>query len=183
MNDRRTRYAAFARLLEYPERQTAEERRAILDLAMGGLEDRSDAAAVRGHLDAFATAVHDVDATGMEELYTRTFDINPVVSLEIGWQLYGEAYERGAFLVQMRELLRRHQVPESTELPDHLTHVLGLMEMMDRSEAVPFVETALVPALKKMVAGFETSASPYEHVLRALLHMVENDHLQGVSHV
>ncbi len=42
-----------------------------------------------------------------EELYTRTFDLNPVCALEIGWHLFGEDYERGAFLVRMRDQLRR----------------------------------------------------------------------------
>ena len=38
----------------------------------------------------------------LQELYTRTFDWNPDTSLEIGWHLYGENYERGEFLVEVR---------------------------------------------------------------------------------
>ena len=36
----------------------------------------------------------------IQELYTRTFDINPVCTLEIGWHIFGEDYARGALLVK-----------------------------------------------------------------------------------
>src|SRR6266568_3182701 len=56
-----------------------------------------------------------------QELYVQTFEFNPACTLELGWHLFGENYERGEFLVRMREQLRRHGIAESNELPDHLT--------------------------------------------------------------
>jgi nitrate reductase delta subunit len=119
------------------------------------------------HLQQFCDAVMPLSVGELEELYTRTFDINPVSSLEVGWHLYGETYERGAFLVQMRDLLRRYAIEESSELPDHLTHALHALGRMDESEIREFVPTRLARALDKMLEGFAVNPNPYEHVLQA----------------
>ncbi len=103
----------------------------------------------------------------LQELYTRTFDLNPECSLEAGWHLFGEEYERGSFLVKMREELRRHGIPESTELPDHLTHALRLAARMEPGEARAFSEFIL-PAVDKMLAGLAGKNNPYEDVLKAV---------------
>ncbi len=101
----------------------------------------------------------------LEELYTRTFDINPVCSLETGWHLFGEDYNRGAFLVRMRGLLRAHGIEEGAELPDHLESALRVLEVMDESEAAGLAREFILPALLKMRAGFEDGDNPYGAVL------------------
>ena len=73
----------------------------------------------------------EFDPAGLEELYTRTFDINPVCSLETGWHLFGEDYNRGAFLVRMRGLLRQHGIEEGAELTDHLESALRVLSVME----------------------------------------------------
>jgi nitrate reductase molybdenum cofactor assembly chaperone len=103
-----------------------------------------------------------------EELYTRTFDINPVASLEIGWHLYGEQYERGAFLVTMRELLRENAIPESTELPDHFSYILLLIERMEHDEATEFVNQYVFPFLEKIRVGFSEEQNPYTYLFNAI---------------
>lgn len=188
MMERQRMYEVFAGLLAYPtqERDSGvglpampepNQQAGILDW---GVDPQSD---VGAHLSGFVSATEALSSTDMEELYTRTFDINPIASLEIGWHLYGEAYERGAFLVTMRELLRQHGVPESAELPDHLVHVLQLLGRMDDAERDAFSSMFLFPALKKMLEGFEKQSTPYEHVLRALLLFLKQRHLQGVQDV
>lgn len=190
MTEKQRMYEMFAELLAYPAarqdcrfpstfsgRGSSERDDRILD---SGLESQSD---VGSHLSEFASATAGLSPTDLEELYTRTFDINPISSLEIGWHLYGEAYERGAFLVKMREMLRRYDVQESAELPDHLVHVLHLLSRMDGDEADAFIRTYLLPALKKMLDGFSKQSSPYEHVLRALFTAIEQRQAEGVHNV
>lgn len=117
----------------------------------------------------------------LEELYTRTFDINPVASLEIGWHLYGETYERGSFLVTMRALMRRFGIQESTELPDHLSNVLQVMGAMEPAEANPFYSQYLLPALTKIVNAFTGQNNPFEHLLAALKTFLEKQTTVGVE--
>ncbi len=119
-------------------------------------------------LSEFARAIEGQADTELEELYTRTFDINPTCTLELGWHLYGEQYERGAFLVQMRDCLRRLGVPESAELPDHLGHALQALGRMSEQEAEAFAEDRLLPALEKMRAGFQDPGNPYTAIITAI---------------
>ena len=109
-----------------------------------------------------------MSAEELEELYTLTFDINPLCCLEVGWQLFGEEYERGAFLVEMRQLLRDCGVPESTELPDHLEHALAVLERLSQQSAGELAGKSVLPALKKMIGGLAGKENPFENVLQAI---------------
>ncbi len=119
-------------------------------------------------LRAFAAFVASHAETDLEERYTRTFDVNPTCALEIGWHLFGEQYERGAFMVDMRVQLRRHGIPESTELPDHLVHALPLAGRLAADEAAAFATDGLLPALAKMRAPFADGENPYGRLLEAI---------------
>lgn len=176
---------SFAVLLSYAENGYREE---LVDLVTTVKNLHPDVAEVKKwedvccELEIFLRETQSLTTEDYQELYTRTFDINPVSSLEIGWHLFGEAYERGAFLVKMREKLRMHQVEESTELPDHLVHVLKLVGRLESEEQKAFVSHFLHPALKKMLDGFEGKSNPYEHLIRALSVGLSQDQLQGVGH-
>ncbi len=102
------------------------------------------------------------DEPAMQELYIQTFEFNPACTLEIGWHLFGENYERGEFLVRMREQLRRHGIAETSELPDHLTHVLRLIGRMEHEEAARLAGESVLPALEKIRLPED---SPYRPVL------------------
>lgn len=119
-------------------------------------------------LAAFAEAIGKLVPQEVEELFTRTFDLNPTCALEIGWHLYGENYSRGEFLVKMRQELRRYGLPESTELPDHLGHVLPILGRLSPADSGPFAESYVRPALDKMLAGLAGKDNPYEKLLEAV---------------
>ncbi|TAK57774.1 MAG: nitrate reductase molybdenum cofactor assembly chaperone [Bacteroidetes bacterium] len=169
-------YTMFSKLFAYPEegyREAMREAGNALTVPDCGLVQSKE------QLDAFLQKTNELTLDDFEELYTRTFDINPVANLEIGWHLWGEAYERGAFLVNMRTLLKQHGITESSELPDHLTHVLAALGKMERNEAQEFTATFLKKALDKIVEGFKEKENPYEHLLLALQQIVMYHHQQG----
>lgn len=125
---------------------------------------------------ALGVFLNDTTPEDAEEHYTRTFDINPVCSLEIGWHLYGEDYARGALLVEMRQLMRALGVEEGSELPDHLTAGMRVMGRLSEGKAGLFSTTYVQKALFKMNAGFDDLESPYRQVLRDLLSALETEH-------
>jgi len=127
----------------------------------------------------FAGQMQSLPLERVQELYTHTFDLNPVCSLEVGWQLYGEEYARGSFLVAMREQLRLHCIPETSELPDHLTHVLSLLDRMEPEEARQFTKAFLIPAMDKMLAGFKKQNNPYRNLLLAIAKLLSPDSGDG----
>ena len=145
---------AIAPLFAYPDEGYAA--RAAATAAALGLDD----------LRAYAALMGAVPLATRQELFVQTFDLNPASTLEIGWHLFGEQYERGAFLAELRGRLRDAGIVECGELPDHLLHVLPLMARMAPDAAAVFAETRLAPALEKIAAALP-DGSPFHRLIRA----------------
>jgi nitrate reductase molybdenum cofactor assembly chaperone len=172
-------YDALARLLAYPNEQYRHD---LCDCRHALADDYSEA---MRFLDRFTHDVESRTIEDLQELYTRAFDLTPLCSLELGWQLFGENYSRGEFLVAMRQTLGRLGVPESTELPDHITHVLLAFGRMPAREANRFASKFLLPALEKMLQGLRGKNCPYEEILEAIRALVLSPYgvaLEEVSH-
>lgn len=165
--DRRRTCDALAALFEYPgEDYPARLTHGVQAVRSAG----SDAAALLGQ---FAEGTAGLTTEALQELFTQSFDLNPACVLDLGWHLFGEQYERGEFLVKMRGLLRRAGVPESQELPDHLTHVLRLLGRMEPEEAEDFAAACVFPALDKARAGFGEAGNPFALLLDATVRWLE----------
>jgi nitrate reductase molybdenum cofactor assembly chaperone NarJ/NarW len=132
--------------------------------------DHEPAARLVGEL---LEAVRCLSVEDLQELYTRTFDLNPVAALEVGWHLYGEAYERGRFLVRTRQMLRDAGILEGSELPDHLTCLLPALGRLEPELAGPFAATYVLPALQRMLSALAGKGNPYETALAAVARVVE----------
>ncbi len=159
---------ALAYALDYPRAWSPERWHEAVECA------QREASSIAEPLIAFYAAMDPLSPEQCEELYTRTFDINPVCSLEIGWQLFGEEYHRGALLVRLRGELRRHGIEESTELPDHLTHVLSLLDRMNATDASSFAHCCVIPAVDKMLAAFGDQDNPYGNLLLAVARLLKH---------
>lgn len=128
-------------------------------------------------LSPFIDYVRSVSDTEWEELYIRTFDIQAICYLEIGYVLFGEDYKRGHFLVKMQGLQRAHNNDCGTELSDHLTNILTLLpKMQDREEAHDMVERLILPAMQKMLQGFSKGGNVYQAVLQAIVAVLTKDY-------
>ncbi len=123
--------------------------------------------------------VHFVDVMSLvgrderEELYTRTFDLDPVCCLEMGWHLYGESYDRGGLMVELRARMRELGVRETEELPDHMANALALLARMERDEGAAFAASRVLPAMAKMIQGFKEETNPYRGLLLASRGLIE----------
>jgi nitrate reductase molybdenum cofactor assembly chaperone NarJ/NarW len=155
------KFDALAALLVYPGADYA----ARVDHCREAL--RGDAESLQ-LLENSAATVTPLPLEARQELFIQTFDLSPVCTLEVGWHLYGENYDRGAFLVRMRQQMREHGVAESDELPDHLTHVLQVLGRMEPGAQCEFAERFVLPALAKMMAGFKSKGNPFEHVMNVI---------------
>ena len=122
----------------------------------------------------FANRLRYPEEAAAQELYVQTFEFNPACTLEIGWHLFGENYERGEFLVRMREQLRRYAIAETSDLPDHLCHLLLLIGRADRDEAAELAGQFVLPALAKIKASLKDNA--YESLIAAIEAKLEADY-------
>lgn len=120
-------------------------------------------------LGKFLADIETLSLCAWEECFTRTFDLNPICALEIGWHLFGEDYARGRFMARLRGMHRAANIDEAGELPDHLSNVLKLLAHMPHEDAADFVQACALPALEKILAALVDKENPYEFALRATL--------------
>jgi nitrate reductase delta subunit len=169
MADKRQLLDSLARLFAYPSSDFSALVAACRTLADARSPGRGEAIA---DLEERARGMSRGE---VEEMFTRTFEINPVCALEIGWHIYGEDYARGALLVRLRQELRAHDLPEITELPDHLTHVLPLLARLEKPLADDLAGRYVLPALRKMIEAVKDSDCPYTGLLEMTRDLVDDE--------
>lgn len=152
----------LARALTYPDVDAP-----ALLAECGAADGWAEPAAAAG-LRQFAEAVTGDTVEAMQERFTRAFDFDPKASLDIGWHLYGENYERGDFLVRMREALAAHGIEEGVDLPDHLPRILRLLGLMPPDAAAELAGASVVPAVEKILGGLDGHGTPYRHVVMSV---------------
>jgi nitrate reductase molybdenum cofactor assembly chaperone NarJ/NarW len=160
-------YDLFADLLAYPTPaifQQTEECLAQLQAS------HPDAAST---LKKFHHGLQQHALEKMKELYTVTFDMQPVCYPYIGYQLFGESYKRGAFMAQLNEAYHAVGYSAEQELPDHIAVVLCFIGLDPANRQGDFCQSllneGLIPALEKMLKTFgEQSENPYFGLLSAL---------------
>jgi len=92
----------------------------------------------------------------MQELHTRTFEVQAITTLDLGYLLFGDDYKRAELLVN---LSREHTAAGNDcgyELADHLPNVIRLTGKMEDAETKCELMTKLIcPGLMKMISEFD----------------------------
>jgi len=159
-------YELFARMLEYPTPDLGEQARLCATLLPAVSPEAAE------HAAAFADFVAETSPSRLEEIYTGTFDLQVICFPYVGYQLFGESYKRGAFLVKLKEEYRAHGFVADGELPDHLAVILRFMATLKEVDAEleqDLIGVCLAPALGRMEQSFEGKPGPYGDVIRALV--------------
>jgi nitrate reductase delta subunit len=119
-------------------------------------------------LSEFRSRIATLSLSEAQELYTRTFDLNPVCALEIGYHLFGENYKRGEFLANLRETEAPFDLGQENQLPDYLPVLLRLLiKLNDEDLRNSLISECLIPALDKMLTSLKESDNPYRFLLEA----------------
>ncbi len=141
-------YEQLAALLDYP----GEDYPGRVSSTCRFLESRYPLAAAE--LDAFAKALPS-ELDEVHEIFTRSFDVQSITTLGVGYVMFGDDYKRGELLVNLSREHDEAGLDCGTELPDHLPNVLRLIaRWQDRELVLEFVEEILHPALEMMIAEF-----------------------------
>ena len=92
----------------------------------------------------------------MQELFTRSFDVQAIATLDIGYVLFGDDYKRGELLANLNQEHRKAGNDCGTELADYLPNILRLMSMLQDEELIRDLAYAIVaPALLEMIGEFD----------------------------
>ncbi|MBL6963463.1 MAG: hypothetical protein ISR55_06550 [Bacteroidetes bacterium] len=112
----------------------------------------------------------------LQEYYVKTFDIQALSHLDVGYILFGEDLKRGDFLVQLQQEHIKYNTDLGTELADHLPNVLVLLATTDDSDfADEFVQFILLPAVLGMIKEFKSESNVYSVLLQLLKHILIKD--------
>lgn len=142
---RRRMFHLFADLLEYPQIELRHSARECEALVSPG---NPEAAAL---LHAFRSFVEDASLGQVQELYTRTFDLDATYHPYVGHHLFGESYKRSAFMVGLKERYQAYDLVIEGELPDHLGVMLRFLSLCDDAgQTAEIVQEAMSPALERM---------------------------------
>jgi nitrate reductase delta subunit len=156
----------FAALFSYPDasvRQTVAACAARL---------RALDSAAAEPMDRFAVFLDAQETSRLEELFTSTFDLQPLCHPYVGYLLCGESQQRTLFLIRLRQLYRRHGFQAGAELPDHLATLLRFVgSVADGQCRLEVVRDGLLPALEKLAEGLEAQ-QPYAGLIQAVRHFL-----------
>ncbi len=158
---------ALAGLFAYPDDGYAE-RLALVERLAAYHED-----AVAEPLAAYIAWARAAGRASLEERFTRTFDLDPTCTLEVGWHLYGEDYNRGAFMARLRDQFADHGIVETIELPDHLTNILPLVAALPVREAASLCDELVLPALAEMRDALIKQESPFAPLAIATIALLQ----------
>ena len=153
-------YLLLAEAFCYPVPGHLDALEKELDSLKGSSEKQSIA--------AFVEEIRHLSLGEWEELYTRTLDLNPPTAPYIGYQIWGESYQRGIFLSKMNQELMKTGVDSQGELPDHLIPVLRYLGQAPKP--LPELVEVLDRAFERMVARLckVDSGNPYLFLLKAV---------------
>ena len=106
----------------------------------------------------------------MEEMYTRTFDLQAVCSPYVGFHLFGESYKRGIFMARLNKGYCERGFSAGSELPDNVAVVLRFLALGNEDEfSRALLSDGLRPTLAKMAQALPSpSDNPYSEVINAL---------------
>lgn len=109
-------------------------------------------------LNNFSDYISKCALDDRQELFTKTFDVQPICYLDLGYVMFGEDYKRGVFLLSMQGEQQHINNNCGTDLPDNICNVLVLMS---KSEDVAFIQDLVwrifIPCLKKMIGEFQSA--------------------------
>lgn len=144
-----THYADLAELFDFPGADyLVRAKRLLVSLS----ERYPEAAAeLQLFLDVIPSSEND-----LQELYTRTFEIQSLTTLSVGYILFGDDYKRGDLLANLN---REHTLVDNDcrgELADHLPNMLRLIPLLkDEEIREELVAELLLPAVALMIREFD----------------------------
>lgn len=165
-----THYAVLAEMFRYPKKGLD-----IYSEKWKNIITKYDAELV-SKLNPFISHIREKEISFQQEYYIRTFDVQAVCYLDIGYILYGEDYKRGVFLVNIKKEQDKAGNDCGYELADHLPNILTLLpKLQDAKLAEEMVYSLLVPSLYEMIAKFRSN-NLYKDLLEILVAIMEADY-------
>ncbi len=146
-------YEIFSRLFEYPGENFKKDATAAKVVFEKIYPD------ILPLIKDFLDFVLEKPLQTLEELYTRTFDVQSLTTLDLGYVLFGDDYKRGDLLANLSAEHHKANNDCGFELPDNLANLLRLLPHLEDDELrYELVTDLMLPALKKIINDFNVES-------------------------
>ena len=170
MIQRLQKYSILAGLFDYPDQKTDDLIRLTNDLLHA-----NNPAATTPFLQ-FQQTILGMDLHSREEYFINTFEVEALISMDLGYILFGEDYKRGNFLAMMQQEQISAGNDLGSELADHLPNVLRLLPLMpDKEVAAELAFSIMLPAIREILKKFENTDNVYQYAFETVLRIMEAD--------
>lgn len=125
----------------------------------------------KSELAAFVKSVGTLSLSEWEELCTRTLDLSPAAAPYVGFQVWGESYQRGEFMAKLNRVMFELDVNPEGELPDHLVPILRYLDIT--KQPIPELVENYENAVNRMVSILrdKDKKNPYIRLFEAALQL------------
>lgn len=136
-----------------------------------------------GDFEPFREFVENTGTARLAQIYMRTFDIQALCCMDVGYVLFGEDYTRGKILANLNKEHHQAGIDCRGELADRLPNMLRLLpHLQDHEKREEMIQYLLKPALDKMIAEFEPARiDEKDQTYQEFHHAVLNKELQEVT--
>lgn len=142
-------YQLLAELFKYPDKNIFGHVKEIQGMLDKNYPNASN------EFKRFSDFVANSTFDQIEEIFQKTFHIQAVCFLDLGYVIFAEDYKRGEFLVNMKAEQEKYNNPTDGELADNLPYVLRLLPIHNDKDFVnELVVMVIIPALEKMLSEF-----------------------------
>jgi len=164
-------YKVLANMFRYPDEHIAEYSSEFLMMILQELPDKAE------EMQQLIDKHSQLSIRKQQEEYLKTFDVQAICYLDIGYVLFGEDYKRAQLLVNLQSEHEKAEVDCGSELGDHLPNVLTLLSKVtdpDFAEELGFIITA--PAVRFMLTKFKNiNYNYYKDLLEVLQEFLKRD--------
>ena len=164
-------YKILADMFRYPDEHSVEYANKFLEMIVAELPEKAEA--MQQLIDIHTQS----SVREQQEYYLKTFDVQAVCYLDIGYVLFGEDYKRAQLLVNLQNEHKNAEIDCGSELGDHLPNVLTLLSKTtdpDFAEELGFIITA--PAVRFMLTKFTNiNSNYYKNLLEVLYEFLQRD--------
>ncbi|MDD2899455.1 MAG: nitrate reductase molybdenum cofactor assembly chaperone [Desulfuromonadaceae bacterium] len=146
-------YDALARMLDYPEEKQ------LLQVDYNLVRTFLNKMRLCSPISEFADFVDASSLAALQEEYVATFDFNPATAPYLGHHLFGDNQKKGGYMIMLKQEFERcGYTPVGTELPDHLSVVLGFLAHLSRQERQEprqsFIAECVLPGVERLHTAF-----------------------------
>ena len=168
----------IASTLEYPQEDFPEK---INELS-NRVENLNTKDSSVSLLKKFAEFVNTHKIEELQELYVKTFEVNPVCSLYASIHLFGEeSFKRSDFMARLKQAYNEYGMTfNEKELPDFIPIILRFIAYLkDEKRLGDFIKRCILNPLdvisNTMIETLENKSNPYKSLMEYIKKFAENN--------